>query len=115
MINEDANLILSEKDEKYVDVMDEYNENPKDPKANNKAGIYYSKNGLYILAERYLKKTISLDKKNVKAYTNPANLYLMLEMYDKAIKNYKEALKLEPDNSRIRSNFKKAKSEKDKQ
>ena len=64
MIIEDIDKILALKDDRYIVVKETYRRDPKNPKIVNKLGIYYAKNGIYTLAEKYFKESIKYDNKN---------------------------------------------------
>ena len=69
-------------------------------------GTLYVKNGQILLAQKDFEKAIELDKNYSKAYNN---LGLMLHIYmdkpEEALKNYKKAIELEPDNPIYHANL----------
>ncbi|MDD5066869.1 MAG: tetratricopeptide repeat protein [bacterium] len=113
-LRDDLDRILSDKDERFVKLKQNYESHPNDPVLNNRIGMYYAKSGLYNLAERYFSNAVTLKTNNAAAYNNLGNIFLILEDYKKAIEKYEQALKLSPRDPDIIENLNRARLERSK-
>ncbi|MBU1077040.1 MAG: tetratricopeptide repeat protein [Spirochaetes bacterium] len=74
----------------------------------NQLGIFYARNNLNSIAEKYFLQALTLKKDNFSSINNLGNIYLLNAQYKKAIEYYKRALRLKPDKPGVKANLKKA-------
>jgi len=70
---------------------------PNDPMLLSNAGAFALLLNNLIIAEKYLKKTISIDPNNIRAHNNLANLFQQQKHFVKAQTHFKNALKISPN------------------
>ncbi|MDD5066836.1 MAG: tetratricopeptide repeat protein [bacterium] len=111
-MKEDYDKILNAQNREYGDLQNAYRKAPSDPVLNNKIGIYYARNGVYTLAERFFQESLKGNRNNIAAYNNLGNLYLMAGDRDNAIRQYQEGLKISPNDGELLANLERARNEK---
>ena len=108
-----ANLYM--KDGKYREALDEYNAASKLGLDNydfyNKIGFAYIENKRFQDAEGAFLHSLALNKDQCEPHNNLGNLYSMFHYFVLAVKEYREALRLEPGNKGIADNIMKTKKE----
>ncbi len=85
----------------WTDVMKKY---PKDPKAYNSRGAYYSNNDQPEKAQRDFEKALSLMPAHDMAHYNIGNVYAEQKQYDLALEAYAKALQLKPNDPKVYMN-----------
>lgn len=98
----------------FTGLLDQIKAAPKDAKLQNQAGRTFGMYGLFDLSRAYFEEASRLDPSWASPHNNLGNLYLLIELYDKALSEYETALKLSPGDSMILENINFAKKLKNK-